>query len=155
MSNDFDAIRRLFELHSVGSGQFLTTFEGLLNYASRNTFPPYDIEKVGEYTDSEQYRVTMAVAGFGPDDIDVTVKGNMLQVIGRKDQKSDGRFLHKGIAERSFMRTLMLGDYVQVDSVDLENGILIIGLSKVVPVEKQPRKLEIGYRAQATPLPAQ
>lgn len=109
------------------------------------SYPPYNIEKL----DDDAYRVTMAVAGFGTSDIDITQTNNSLVVKGEQG-KSDGEdtFLHRGIATRTFERRFDLADHVNVTKADLVNGLLVIDLKREVPEELKPRKIEIAAGAQ-------
>ena len=105
------------------------------------TYPPYNIERVGD----DEYRVTMAVAGFGQDDITIEVKQNTLTVSGKKSDKTEskGEFLHQGIAQRSFERRFQLADYVQVEGAELDNGLLHIALKREVPEAMKPRTIAV------------
>ena len=106
-------------------------------------YPPYNIEKLGE----DAYRITMAVAGFAEDDIDVTVTENSLTVSGKIEKngsESAQGFLHRGIAARAFERKFDLADHIIVTGAEMENGLLHIDLVRDVPEEKRPRKIEIG-----------
>ncbi|MCZ4273774.1 Hsp20 family protein [Maritalea porphyrae] len=108
-----------------------------------NAFPPYNIERTGEFT----YRISMAVAGFSADDIVIETKENAISVKGAKstsqtEQKRE--FLHRGIAERSFERRFQLADHVEVQGADLQNGLLHIDLVRELPESKRPRKIAIG-----------
>lgn len=114
--------------------------------SNQPTYPPYNIEKVSE----DAYRITMAVAGFGDGDIDVTVKENSLTVSGKveKDQPADApAYLHRGIAARAFERRFDLADHIVVTGAGLENGLLHIDLVREVPEEKKPRKIAVGNGA--------
>lgn len=104
------------------------------------TYPPYNIEKTGEDT----YRLTMAVAGFSPEDIDLTVHENTLLVTG-KAKKADAnvRYLHRGIARRAFERRFSLADHIKVVGANLVNGMLHVDLAREVPEAMKPRKIEI------------
>jgi molecular chaperone IbpA len=103
-------------------------------------YPPYNIEKTGE----DAYRVTMAVAGFSPDEIDVTVQQNTLLVTGKaKKEEDESRFLHRGIARRAFERRFSLADHIKVVGASLDNGMLHVDLVHEVPEEAKPRKIEI------------
>ncbi len=109
--------------------------------ASKPSYPPYNVESV----DEDSYRITMAVAGFGYDDLDITVKENTLVVTGDSQRDdSDVVFLHRGIAGRSFERRFQLADHIKVASAGLENGILGIELVREIPEEMKPRKIAIG-----------
>jgi len=104
-------------------------------------YPPYNIEKTGE----DAYRMTMAVAGFSPDEIDVTVHENSLLVTGKaKNEAENGRYLHRGIARRAFDRRFSLADHIKVVGASLVNGMLHVDLVHEVPEEAKPRKIAIG-----------
>ena len=111
------------------------------NRADAGGYPPYNIELVGE----DQYRISMAVAGFKSDEIEIEIKDNLLRVAGRKSAEgSDHKYLHQGIAKRNFERTYQLADYVRVKRADLEDGLLHIDLVREVPEAMKPRRIEIG-----------
>jgi len=103
-------------------------------------YPPYNIEK----TDEDAYRLTMAVAGFSPDEVDVTVHENSLLVTGKsKKEEDDGRYLHRGIARRAFERRFSLADHIKVTGASLDNGMLHVDLVHEVPEAAKPRKIAI------------
>ncbi|APH54660.1 Small heat shock protein [Granulibacter bethesdensis] len=109
--------------------------------ADVSSYPPYNIEKLSE----DSYRLTMAVAGFEPTDLDVTVKDNALVVSGHlSNEQKESEVLYRGIAGRAFERRFVLADHMVVDSADLKNGLLHIGLKRIVPESAKPRKIEIG-----------
>lgn len=111
-----------------------------------SSYPPYNIEKVGQ----DVYRLTMAVAGFRAEDLDVTVKENTLVVSGRvADDGERGEMLHRGIASRAFERRFVLADHMVVDGASIENGLLHVALKRVVPEALKPRRIEIGRGAPA------
>ncbi len=113
------------------------------------SYPPYNIERVGD----DSYRLTMAVAGFGQDDLELTVRENSLIIAGRvKAEAEAGEVLYRGIAGRAFERRFVLADHIVVDGADLRNGLLHVGLKRVVPEALKPRRIEIGSAAQATPV---
>lgn len=106
-------------------------------------YPPYNIERVGE----DRFAIEIAVAGFGEGDLDIELKENLLTVAGKKGQSEDGDerdFLHRGIAERSFIRRFQLADHVLVTGADLVNGLLRIELKRELPEAAKPRKIAIG-----------
>ena len=110
---------------------------------SGQTYPPYNIERTGE----NEYRVTMAVAGFGEDDFSIEVKENTLTVRGDKKSESEQKeeqFLYRGIAARSFERRFQLADHVEVKGATLENGLLHIELVREIPEAAKPRTISIG-----------
>jgi molecular chaperone IbpA len=104
-------------------------------------YPPYNVEVFGE----NDYRITMAVAGFAQKDLSLEVRENVLTVAGARtdDEKQDTKFLYRGIANRSFERKFQLADYVRVVDARLENGLLHIELRREIPEAMKPRKIEI------------
>jgi len=104
-----------------------------------DNYPPFDVEQEGE----DRYRITLAVAGFRRDEIDITANQNLLTVSGRKSGETDRRLVHRGIPSRSFERSFVLGDYVQVRGAELQDGLLSIELVREVPEQMKPRKIEI------------
>ena len=114
----------------------------LLESSAADGYPPFDLE----YDDADSYRITLAVAGFKPQEIEVTAQQNLLIVSGRKadDEQNDGRYLHRGIARRGFERRFELADFVQVKSADMKDGLLTIDLAREVPEAMRPRRIEIG-----------
>src|ERR1700745_1910268 len=104
-------------------------------------YPPYNIEKTGE----DAYRLTMAVAGFSQDELDITSQENTLLVTGRaKTQEDENRYLHRGIARRAFERRFSLADHIKVVGASLANGMLHVDLVREVPETAKPRKVDIG-----------
>ena len=104
------------------------------------SYPPYNIERTGE----DSYRLTMAVAGFGPDDIEITVKDGALLVAGRVAGAAQGEVLYRGIAGRPFERRFVLADHIVVEGADLQNGLLHVALKRVVPEALKPRRIPVG-----------
>lgn len=103
-------------------------------------YPPYNIEKTGE----DSYRLTMAVAGFAPGDVDVTVQDNTLTVNGRAaNTANEAKVLYRGIAGRTFERRFALAEHIVVESASLENGLLHVGLKRVVPEALKPRRITV------------
>ena len=119
-------------------------FDRLLDMLDSNTprsdWPPYNIEKAG----NDQYRIRMAIAGFGADDVELTQQGNVLTVVGHKkaEQNQDG-VLHQGLAMRAFKQTFNLADHVKVSAANLENGLLSVELTREVPEQLKPRRIEV------------
>ena len=117
----------------------------MLDQASRvepaTNWPPYDIAKVGE----DQYRITMAVAGLSPEDIQLVQQENTLFVTGQKHPEPEGaQVLHRGIATRAFRQSFNLADHLKVTGATLKNGLLTIELVREIPESLKPRKIEIG-----------
>jgi molecular chaperone IbpA len=103
-------------------------------------YPPYNIEKLAE----DRYRITMAVAGFGQDDLEIVTHEGVLTVKGKAaQQEGEGTYLHRGIARRAFERKFQLADYIRVDGARLENGLLDITLVREVPEAMKPRTIAI------------
>ena len=128
----FDRLARLVD--TAASGQ------------EAQSYPPYNIEKTGD----DSYRLTMAVAGFRPEDLDLTVKDNTLVVSGRV--ANDGQkpeILYRGTAGRAFERRFALADHIVVEGADVQHGLLHVGLKRVVPEALKPRKIAIGSAAPA------
>lgn len=116
--------------------------------AEQENYPPFDIEKLGD----DSYRITLAVAGFKRDEIEIVAHQNMLTISGRKSDERgrDGNYLHMGIATRAFERRFELADFVQVSGAELADGLLRIDLQREVPEAMKPRKIDIGGIAPAT-----
>ncbi|MBU2533373.1 MAG: Hsp20 family protein [Alphaproteobacteria bacterium] len=116
------------------------------------TFPPYDIEKLGD----NEYRIVMAVAGFGKDELEVEVKENTLSVKGKKPEDSANvQYLHRGIAKRSFERRFQLADHVQVTGADVVDGLLYVSLVRELPERMKPRTIAIGSSAKSKQIEAE
>ena len=104
-------------------------------------YPPFDIERQGE----DSYRITLAVAGFRPDEIEIVAQQNQLTITGKRaEDKDQGQYLHRGIAARPFERRFQLADFVEVRSASFDNGMLRIDLQRVLPEAMKPRKIEIS-----------
>ena len=117
----------------------------LVDTAAQNpvspSYPPYNIEKLSD----ARYVLTMAVAGFGPDDIELTVQDNTLIVAGRvAENTQDREMLHRGIATRAFERRFVLADHVVVEKADMTNGLLRIAVRQIVPEALKPRRIPIS-----------
>ncbi len=122
---------------------------GLIDKASRadkqSSYPPYNVELLAE----DKYRITMAVAGFSEQDIDIESKQNTLIIIGTKannEDKTARKFLHQGIAERNFERKFQLGEHVKVIGAYMENGLLHVDLEREIPEALKPRKIKINSK---------
>jgi len=104
-------------------------------------YPPYNIEKTGE----DAYRLTMAVAGFAQNELDITVhEGNVLVTGKAQKEEANGRFLHRGIARRAFERRFSLADHIKVTGASLDNGLLHVDLVREVPEAMKPRQIKIA-----------
>ena len=127
----------------IGSDHLANLVDAASRTEKQSTYPPYNIELLGE----DNYRVTMAVAGFSQDNINIEVQENTLTVSGKvetSDSDKKREFLHKGISERNFERKFQLGDHVEVTGADMEHGLLHIDMKRVIPEAKKPQMIEIG-----------
>ena len=134
---------------TVGFDRFSDLFESLMQEPGDRfeAYPPYNIEKTGE----DAYRITLAVAGFGEQDLDITTKDDQLIVSGRivqEENEEQPNYLHRGIAARSFQRSFRLADYIRVEGAELKDGLLAVHLVRVVPEEKKPRMIPINGTAK-------
>lgn len=112
----------------------------MLDNSVRTEWPPYNIEKKSE----NEYRIVMAVAGFGPDEVELTQHGPELTVTGqKKPEDSDRQILHRGLATGNFSQVFRLADYVKVANASLENGLLSIELAREIPEQLKPRRIAI------------
>ncbi len=124
---------------SIGFDRLLNALETAGRVEPIDNWPPYDIAK----TSADDYRITMAVAGFSQDELAITQEQNMLMVSGQKSGEENGEYLHRGIAGRSFQRRFELADHVRVEGASLVNGLLTIDLKREIPEEMKPRQIEI------------
>lgn len=132
---------------TVGFDRLMNMLENSVQWAEGgNGYPPYNIEKTGE----DRYRITLAVAGFGEDELAVEARENALLVEGRKKEGDAGHsYLYRGIAGRSFKRQFQLADHVRVTGAHLHNGLLVIELLRELPEAMKPRRIEISTAAPA------
>ncbi len=123
----------------IGFNRDLERMANVHQTASRQTYPPYDVLKLDEDT----FQVSIAVAGFTKDDVNVSVDNGTLIVKGEITEVADGEYLHKGIASRKFTRTFALGEYMEVTGAKIEDGMLHISVNRIVPEEKKPKTIKI------------
>ncbi|APO71066.1 HSP20 family heat shock protein (plasmid) [Rhizobium gallicum] len=138
MRNEFD-FAPLYR-SSIGFDRVFNLLNNAQRFQAVDTWPPYDIVKAGE----DEYRITMAVAGFAEEDLSVTHERNVLVIAGAKPDKEDMQYLHHGIAGRSFERRFELADHVKVLGASLKNGLLSVELKREIPEEMKPRRIAIG-----------
>ena len=134
---------------TVGFDRLFSLLDQATGLESAPSYPPYNIERTGE----NDYRITVAVAGFGESDLSIEAKENTLTIKGAKqdkDEQKTSEVLHQGIAARAFERVFQLADHVQVQGARLENGLLHVDLVREIPEAKKPRQIPIG-KAQAKP----
>ena len=150
-STDFSPLYRSF----IGFDHLANLIDKASQPGKQSSYPPYNIELLAE----NQYRITMAVAGFSEDDIDIESKDNNLIIVGTKqaqpDLKEDNKatprqFLHQGIAERNFERKFQLGEHVKVIGAFMENGLLHVDLEREIPEALKPRKIAINGKSLLT-----
>ncbi|WP_061924077.1 Hsp20 family protein [Altererythrobacter epoxidivorans] len=144
---DFTPYRRT----TVGFDRLFDLLEGQVRNNNGDNYPPFNIERRGD----DDYRITVAVAGFRPQDLDITAQQNLLVIQGKKreDDALQGDMLHIGIANRGFERRFELADYVRVERADLENGLLVIDLVREVPEAMKPKKIAVNGQPTLTAVP--
>ena len=125
---------------TVGFDRLFDMLDQTAQYQANDTYPPYNIERAGE----DHYRITLALAGFSPDEVTITAEQNVLTVEGSKAQKPETEYLYQGISARPFRRVFNLADYVQVKNASFENGLLKIDLVREVPEAMKPRRIAIN-----------
>ena len=126
---------------TIGFDRLFNELErGFANSPNGNGYPPYNIAQIND----DEYMISLAVAGFGMDNLDITKDGNILRVEGTSPKGGENvNYLHKGIGERNFRREFTLADYVEVENATLELGMLNVHLKREVPEELQPKKIKI------------
>jgi len=136
---DFSPFRR----STVGFDRLFDMLENNSVGQSQENYPPFDLIKEGD----NEYRIQLAVAGFKPEEVDITAQQNVLIVSGRKSDETEEKgpdFIYRGIANRSFERRFALADHIQVKGADLKDGLLSIDLVREIPEAMKPRKINIG-----------
>jgi molecular chaperone IbpA len=125
---------------TVGFDRLFDMLDQTAQYQANDTYPPYNIERA----DDDHYQITLALAGFSPDEITITAEQNVLTVEGSKAQKQETEYLYQGISARPFRRVFNLAEYVQVKNASFENGLLKIELVREVPEAMKPRRIAIN-----------
>ena len=127
---------------TVGFDRLFDLLENNARASGGENYPPFNIERRSE----DAYRITLAIAGFKAEDIDITAQQNLLTVVGKKRDETPtaSEMLHIGIANRGFERRFELADYVRVDNADLADGLLVIDLVREVPEAMKPKKITVG-----------
>jgi molecular chaperone IbpA len=133
---DFAPFRR----STVGFDRLFELLENSASGQSQDNYPPFDLVKLGD----NQFRISLAVAGFTRDEIDITAHQNQLIVSGQKREDDGATYIHRGIANRSFERRFGLADHISVTGADLRDGLLSIELTREIPEAMKPRKIDIG-----------
>ncbi|GHA55505.1 Hsp20 family protein [Photobacterium aphoticum] len=132
--------------NAIGFDRLFNMVEASAKKSQSGGYPPYNIEQQDEL----HYRITMAVAGFAEEQLDITQKENMLVISGVRQAEEEKNFIYQGIAERNFERKFQLADHVKVLSAHLENGLLHIDLEREEPEAMQPRKIAIGAKVEGS-----
>jgi molecular chaperone IbpA len=125
---------------TVGFDRLFDLIDSSLSVPGEDNYPPYNIDR----TDEDSYHISLALAGFAPDEVTVTAEQNMLTVEGRKTEKGDHQYLYQGISGRPFRRQFSLADYVQVKGASFKDGLLQIDLVREVPEAMKPRRIAIN-----------
>ena len=136
---DFAPFRR----STVGFDRLFDMLENNMSGNGGENYPPFDLIKLGD----NEYRIELAVAGFKPEEIDITAQQNVLIVTGRKQEESEDRgtdYIYRGIANRSFERRFALADHIQVTGADMKDGLLSVELRREIPEAMKPKKINIG-----------
>ena len=133
---DFAPFRR----STIGFDRLFDLLENSAAGQGGENYPPFDLVKV----DDNKYRIDLAVAGFKPEEVDITAQQNQLVVTGRKGDENGADYIHRGIATRSFERRFGLADHIQVTSADMKDGLLSIELVREIPEAMKPKKISIG-----------
>jgi molecular chaperone IbpA len=125
---------------SIGYDRLASMLNSALNSDAGSGYPPYNIEMLND----NEYAITIAVAGFDKSEIDIVVEKGVLTVRGQKAKQEERKYLHQGIANRTFERRFNLAEHVEVTAADLNNGLLTVSLVKEIPEAMKPRKIAIG-----------
>jgi molecular chaperone IbpA len=125
---------------TVGFDRLFDLMNESSHWSGDDSYPPYNIERA----DEDHYRISLALAGFSPDEITITAEQNVLNVEGSKAQKAQTEYLYQGISSRPFRRVFNLADYVQVKGAAFEDGLLRIDLVREVPEAMKPRRIAIN-----------
>lgn len=144
---DFTPFRRSM----IGFDRLFDLLEASARQSASENYPPFNLERVAE----DRYRITLAVAGFKPGEIDITAQQNLLLVSGKKageNENHQGDYLHLGIATRSFERRFELADFVRVERADLADGLLVIELVREIPEAMRPKKIAVNGATDSAPI---
>ena len=139
---DFAPFRR----STVGFDRLFDMLENSTSGQNQDNYPPFDLVSIGE----NRFRISLAVAGFAQNEIDITAHQNQLIVSGKKRDEDGATYIHRGIANRSFERRFGLADHIKVTGADLKDGLLSIELTREIPEAMKPRKIDIGGSEQSS-----
>ena len=145
LNTTFDSIWRDISPFAVGFDRTFNTLELLASSRAKETnYPPYNIRKISE----DQYAIELAVAGFEDKDIDIELVEETLTIKGNRPKEASDVLLHQGLAARDFVKKFVLSDDMEIKGAALSNGMLYIGLERIIPDEKKPRKIKLTSKSK-------
>ena len=145
LNTTFDSLWRDISPFAVGFDRTFDTLELLASSRAKEAnYPPYNIRKVSE----DQYTIELAVAGFEEKDIDIELVEETLTVKGNRPEETRDGFLHQGLATRDFVKKFVLSDDMVIKGAALSNGMLYVGVERIIPDEKKPRKIELTSKSK-------
>ena len=145
LNTTFDSIWRDISPFAVGFDRTLNTLELLASSRAKETnYPPYNIRKISE----DQYAIELAVAGFEDKDMDIELVEETLTIKGNRSKEASDGLLHQGLAARDFVKKFVLSDDMEIKGAALSNGMLYIGLERIIPDEKKPRKIKLTSKSK-------
>ena len=145
LNTTFDSIWRDISPFAVGFDRTFNTLELLASSRAKETnYPPYNIRKISE----DQYAIELAVAGFEDKDIDIELVEETLTIKGNRPKEASEGLLHRGLAARDFVKKFVLSDDMEIKGAALSNGMLYIGLERIIPDEKKPRKIKLTSKSK-------
>lgn len=141
MSNHLNSLQP-YQRFGIGFDRLFNDLDRLMQIGAPNNggYPPFNLEKLAD----NNYRITMAVAGFTDNDIELTQQENALVVTGQRTEENTANYLHRGIATRNFKREFLLGDRIKIKTAALKDGMLVIDLTEIVPEESKPKKIPLN-----------
>ena len=145
LNTTFDSIWRDISPFAVGFDRTFDTLELLASSRAKETnYPPYNIRKISE----DQYAIELAVAGFENKDIDIELVEETLTIKGNRPKEAGDGLLHQGLAARDFVKKFVLSDDMEIKGAALSNGMLYVGLERIIPDEKKPRKIKLTSKSK-------
>ena len=145
LNTTFDSIWRDISPFAVGFDRTFDTLELLASSRAKETnYPPYNIRKISE----DQYTIELAVAGFEDKDIDIELVEETLTIKGNRPKEASDGLLHQGLAARDFVKKFVLSDDMEIKGAALSNGMLYVGLERIIPDEKKPRKIKLTSKSK-------
>ena len=145
LNTTFDSIWRDISPFAVGFDRTFDTLELLASSRAKETnYPPYNIRKISE----DQYAIELAVAGFEDKDIDIELVEETLTIKGNRPKEASDGLLHQGLAARDFVKKFVLSDDMEIKGAALSNGMLYVGLERIIPDEKKPRKIKLTSKSK-------